>query len=339
MANQKNSKKTPLFICENCDFKCCKNNEYKRHIETNKHKTLTDANKKTPNDETTFFYCICGNKYNHKSSFSRHKRICFEVNSPSIKTKEENDNTNLDDDKDMISNKNDTNIVADSSNMFFNDDDICCNGKVTITKEMFIKLLKDNEEMMKMIKSLSENQLMTPQQITNNNNNNITNNITNNNNQFNLNIFLNEKCKDALNMSEFIDSLKITLDDLLFSKNNGITRGVTDIMIKRLKELDIYKRPIHCTDIKRDVMYIKDEDKWHKDNNHDRFKNTIIQVANKERSALQQWAIDNPDWMETEQKQIQYLTMVRSICEPIETYSNYERKIVKNIGKEIFVDK
>ena len=150
---------------------------------------------------------------------------------------------------------------------------------------------------------------------------------------------MNEKCKDALNMSEFIDSLKITLDDLLFSKNNGITRGVTDIMIKRLKELDIYKRPIHCTDIKRDTMYIKDEDKWHKDNSHVMFKNTIVKIADKERSALQLWAIDNPDWTETEQKQIQYLTMVRSICEPIETYSNYERKIVKNIGKEILVDK
>jgi hypothetical protein len=86
-------------------------------------------------------------------------------------------------------------------------------------------------------------------------------------------------------------------------------------------------------------MYIKDEDKWHKDKNHDMFKNTIIKVANKERSALQQWAVDNPDWMDTEQKQIEYLTMVRSICEPIETYNNYERKIVKNIGKEILVDK
>jgi hypothetical protein len=192
---------------------------------------------------------------------------------------------------------------------------VCSDENISITKEMFMTLLKDNQEMMKMIKSLSEQQVTTTQHITNNNNNN---NITNN---FNLNIFLNEKCKDALNMSEFIDSLKITLDDLLFSKDNGITRGVTDIMMKRLKELDIYKRPIHCTDIKRDTMYIKDEDKWHKDNNHNKFKNTIIQVANKERSALQQWALDNPDWIDTEQKQIQYLTMVRSICEPIETYN------------------
>jgi hypothetical protein len=160
-----------------------------------------------------------------------------------------------------------------------------------------------------------------------------------NNNTFNLNIFLNEKCKDALNMSEFIDTLKITIEDLLFSKTNGISRGVTDVMIKGLKQLDIYKRPIHCTDAKRDIMYIKDEDRWKKDDNHDMMKDAIIRIADKERTALQEWAIENPDWIETERKQIEYLTMMRSICEPIENYENYERKIVKNLGKEILVGK
>ena len=331
MGNTKNSKKPPKFSCVLCDFKCCKQNEYKRHLETNKHKMVTNGNKKTPNHESHSSVCICGKIYKYPPGLARHKRTCIMINSPSIKTKEENDDVDLIDDKEHVSNKNENIILGDNNSICMDDQGICSHEKIGITKEMFMSLLKDNQEMMKMIKSLSENQLTTPQNITNNNN------ITNN--QFNLNIFLNEKCKDALNMSEFIDSLKITLDDLLFSKNNGITRGVTDIMMKKLKELDIYKRPIHCTDIKRDTMYIKDEDKWHKDNNHDMFKNTIIKVANKERSALQLWEIENPDWMETEQKQIQYLTMVRSICEPIETYNNYERKIVKNIGKEILVDK
>ena len=300
----------PKLICEICDFKCSKASNFNKHIETIKHKRLAETSKKMPNDSHKSFDCGCGKKYYHSSSLAKHKRSCIVTSIPIIETKE-------------IDKKIDEQ----------NDYTICSDENITITKDMFMSLLKDNQEMMKMIKSLSEHQLTTTQHITNNNSNN---NITNN---FNLNIFLNEKCKDALNMSEFIDSLKITLDDLLFSKDNGITRGVTDIMMKRLKELDIYKRPIHCTDIKRDTMYIKDEDKWHKDNNHNKFKNTIIQVANKERSALQQWALDNPDWIDTEQKQIQYLTMVRSICEPIETYSNYERKIVKNIGKEILVDK
>jgi hypothetical protein len=201
-----------------------------------------------------------------------------------------------------------------------------------ITKDMFMELINDNKEMMKIIKDQQEQiKCMIPKI------GNTVNNTTNNNtmNNFNLNVFLNEHCKDALNISDFIDSLKITLEDLLFSKTNGISRGITDIMIKGLKELDIHKRPIHCTDIKRDIMYIKDEDKWSKDENHEMMKNTIVKIADKERTALQQWAIDNPDWMETERKQLDYLKMVRSICEPIENYDNYERKIIKNLGKEV----
>ena len=196
-------------------------------------------------------------------------------------------------------------------------------------KDLVKDLIKQNSELMKTINSI----IPKIGNITNNN----TNNTMHNN--FNLNVFLNEQCKDALNISDFIDSLKITLEDLLFSKTNGISRGITDVLIKGLKELDIYKRPIHCTDIKRDIMYIKDEDKWQKDENHEMMKNTIVKIADKERTALQQWAIDNPDWIETERKQIEYLTMMRSVCEPIENYNNYERKIIKNIGKEILIDK
>jgi hypothetical protein len=198
--------------------------------------------------------------------------------------------------------------------------------------DLLLKLIKDNDEMMKIIKGQQEQINSIIPKIGNTTNNNTTNN-------FNLNVFLNEHCKDALNISDFIDSLKITLEDLLFSKTNGISRGITDVMIKGLKELDIHKRPIHCTDIKRDIMYIKDEDKWLKDDNHDMMKNTIVKIADKERTALQQWAIDNPDWMETERKQMEYLTMMRSICEPIENYNNYEKKIIKNLGKEILIDK
>jgi hypothetical protein len=205
--------------------------------------------------------------------------------------------------------------------------------------ELLLKLIKNSEEMMKVIKEQQEQLKEQQEQMSNiiPKIGNTFNNTTNNN--FNLNLFLNEKCKDALNITDFIDSLQITLEDLLFSKKNGISRGITDVMIKGLKELDIHKRPIHCTDIKRDIMYIKDQDKWMKDDNHDMMKNTIIKIADKERNALQQWAIDNPDWIETESKQIEYLTMMKSICEPIENYNNYEKKIIKHVGKEIIIDK
>lgn len=315
MGNPENAKKCQIFICEICDFKCSKESNYKIHIETIKHKMVTEGNKKMPMGGQTSFSCVCGNEYKYRPGLARHKRTCPKINMGSLSQACQYNSDTIND-----ANKNE-------------DESIIINTCNNVTKdEILLKLIKDNDEMMKIIKGQQEQINTLIPKLGNTTNNNITNN-------FNLNLFLNEKCKDALNMSEFIDSLKITLEDLLFSKNNGITRGITDVMIKGLKELDIYKRPIHCTDIKRDIMYIKDEDKWQKDDNHDKMKNTIVKIADKERNALQQWSIDNPDWMETEKKQIEYLTMVRSICEPIENFDKYERKIVKNVGKEIIVDK
>ena len=319
----KNAEKTPIFTCKMCDFECCKKSDYDRHTDTIKHKRLAETSKKTPKIHFKPFSCICGSQYFHSSSLAKHKRTCIAISTSVSSPLEENKVINV-----SI------------------EDVVCSDNKDTITKSMFMELINDNKEMIKIIKEQQEQIKKQQEQIItiipkigNTTNNNTTNNNNNTTNNFNLNVFLNEQFKDALNISDFIDSLKITLEDLLFSKTNGISRGITDIMIKGLKELDIYKRPIHCTDIKRDIMYIKDEDKWCKDENHVIMKDTIVKIADKERTALQQWAIDNPDWMETERKQLDYLTMVRSICEPIENYYNYEKKILKNIGKEILVDK
>ena len=312
MDNQIMPNKMPYFVCKICDFKCSKESNYKKHIETIKHKRVTESNKKMPNKEEQVFNCICGNIYKYRPGLAKHKRTCIVIKkheSNSI-TKEDDSNT-IDDD------------VLESETKIKEKKDSTTEKEL---KDLVKDLIKQNGELMKTINDIIPKI------------GNTTNNNTMNNN-FNLNVFLNEQCKDALNISDFIDSLKITLEDLIFSKTNGISRGITDVMIKGLKELDIHKRPIHCTDIKRDIMYIKNEDKWQKDENHEMMKNTIVKIADKERTALQKWAKDNPDWMETERKQIEYLTMMRSICEPIENYNNYERKIIKNLGKEIQIDK
>ena len=314
MMTQKNA---DFFTCEKCDFVCSKKSDFERHLLTRKHKN--DDKKAQKNAEKNV--CICGKSFKYRQGLFVHRKTCMDyINNDS----KYGNNIEIKIDSDEISKKI--------------EDVVCCDNKVIITKEMFMELINDNKEMIKVIKGQQE-QINSIIPKIGNITNNTTNNNTTMNNNFNLNVFLNEKCKDALNISDFIDSLKITLEDLLFSKTNGISRGITDVLIKGLKELDIYKRPIHCTDIKRDTMYIKDEDKWYKDDNHDMMKNTIVKIADMERTALQQWAIDNPDWMETERKQLDYLTMVRSICEPIENYDNYEKKILKNIGKEILVDK
>jgi len=314
------------FCCEYCDFKCSKQSDYNRHIITPKHKNrIKTSNIEQDFTPFTIFTCKnCDKEYKARTSLWYHEKKC---KSTSLSIKKDN----------TMENNNEKNKVIC--------DVLPSNNHITITSEMFVAMIKNSEEMMKVIKEQQEHIKEQQEQIitiipkignTTNNNNTTNHNTTNN---FNLNVFLNEHCKDALNISDFIDSLKITLEDLLFSKTNGISRGITDVMIKGLKELDIHKRPIHCTDIKRDTMYIKDEDKWSKDENNEMIKNTIVKIADKERTALQQWAFDNPDWMETERKQLDYLTMVRSICEPIENYSNYEKRIIKNIGREILIDK
>ena len=195
-----------------------------------------------------------------------------------------------------------------------------------ISNEMIMKLIEQNGKLQEQLVSLSKEK-------------NIVNNIVNNTNNFNLNIFLNEKCKDALNISDFIQSLKITLDDLMYTKNKGLVEGITNVMIRGLRQLDVYKRPIHCTDTKRETMYIKDCEKWEKDDNHDKIKNTILKIANKERNMLSAWVDENPDWFDTEATQIEYLTMVRNVCEPIENDERCEKKIIRNISREVFLDK
>lgn len=217
----------------------------------------------------------------------------------------------------FVKDNNDTVISSDLKDIHSIDKD-----------DLILKLLKDNEEIRQILKDvipkMGNNTII--------NNNNTTNN-------FNLNFFLNEQCKDALNISEFVDSLKITFEDLLYSKKNGLVEGISNVMIRGLKELDIYKRPIHCTDKKRETMYIKDQDKWEKDDTHEIMKNTIEMIADKERTALQIWTDNNPDWIETEKKQIEYLTMLRSISEPIEDENKNGRKIIRAVSREVIVDK
>jgi hypothetical protein len=205
-------------------------------------------------------------------------------------------------------------------------DDNMVPQKSMVSNEMIMKLIEQNGKLQEQLVSLSKEK-------------SIVNNIMNNTNNFNLNIFLNEKCKDALNISDFIQSLEITLDDLMYSKNKGLVEGITNVMIKGLRQLDIYKRPIHCTDTKRETMYIKNCEKWEKDENHEKMKNTILKIANKERNMISAWVEENPNWFDTEESQIEYLTMVRNVCEPIENDERSEKKIIRNISREVFLDK
>jgi hypothetical protein len=302
------SKNISGFTCEACKFKCYKEYNYKAHLATPKHQKFTKVYQSLQKNATSSnsLVCVCSKKYSTRMGLWKHKQKCIFV-------------------------KNLTNDTSDTNEIVLPD----LKDINSIDKDgIIIKLLKDNEEIRQILKEVIPKM---GNNTTINNNNNTTNNNTLNN--FNLNFFLNEQCKDALNISEFVESLKITFDDLLYSKKNGLVQGISNVMIRGLKELDIYKRPIHCTDKKRETMYIKDKEKWEKDETHEIMKNTIEMIADKERNALQIWTENNPDWMETEQKQIAYLTMLRNISEPIEDEEKNGRKIIRAVSREVIIDK
>jgi len=165
-------------------------------------------------------------------------------------------------------------------------------------------------------------------------NSNITNNTQNNNQKFNINVFLNEQCKDAINMSDFIKSLHITIEQLDFTKQNGLVQGLSKSIIENMNKLSIYERPMHCTDSKRETLYIKEDNEWKKDINKEKIKGAIKKASSKNFNALMDWKKLNPDYMNSEDK-TDYFTKTISTIGKLTT--NIDEKIIKNLCKETYV--
>lgn len=184
-------------------------------------------------------------------------------------------------------------------------------------------MLMENKEMREMVSE------MIPK---------IGNNNTTIQNKFNLQIFLNETCKDAINLTDFVDTLELKLDDLDNTLRNGFITGITDIFVKGLKQLDLSKRPIHCSDLKREVLYVKDNDMWERDKDRNTIKQAITDVAKKQINKIKEWEYANPDWNKTENGTTKYIEMVRTVTNA-GSEDNSENKIIKTIAREVLIDK
>jgi len=197
-------------------------------------------------------------------------------------------------------------------------------------------LIKENAEFKTLIMELVKKDNIS--------NNTVSNNTINSHNKtFNLQFFLNEQCKDALNIGEFVDSIKLQLSDLENTGRLGYVEGVSKILIKNLNELDVVKRPIHCSDLKREVLYIKDDNKWSKENDDKHvIKKAIKDVANKNIKQITEWTHLNPDCKNSESKKNnQYLNIVMNSMSggTNEEQSSNIEKIIKNITKSVIIEK
>ena len=330
-SNQKVSQNSPDFFCINCDYFTYRKKDYNKHLLTMKHisnaQQCNDAENHPKNadiskniqiiNQAKIYACICGKKYKDNSGLWRHKKTCSPIN------QDDNSNNSKKQAEIQISN--------DSKSLDISEKDII---KMLIHEcTEFKNLILDQN---KTIIELSKNNM----NITNNANNNTNNS---HNKTFNLQFFLNEECKDALNISEFVSSIKVELEDLEATGRLGYVEGVSRIMNKNLKELDVSKRPIHCSDLKREVVYIKNDDQWTKEEEAKPIlKKAIKQVAFENIKMIGEWRNKYPGCMASDsRKNDLYLKIVGNAMSGLTTeeqLSNID-KIVSKVAKEAVIDK
>ena len=299
------------FYCETCDYGTSKKSSYVNHIASAKHKRITNelqmGQKEDKNKPDTIetFICSCGKQYQHRQGLWKHKKKC--------------------------SKESDTNY------------DTISDTKETEAKELIQYLLKENSEFKQLMIDHNKQLFELAKNSGHHNTNNINNNNTTNNNNFNLNVFLNETCKDAMNIMEFVDQLQVSVKDLEETGRLGYAEGISKIFINGLKQINISDRPIHCSDSKREIVYIKDKNQWNKeDDNKSLLTNAIKHVAHKNMKQIREWTKVNPEYNDSSSKQNdRYLKIVSNSMNGSteeEANKNYN-KIIKNITKETVIDK
>ena len=290
-----------FYHCEICDYTTDNLCDYKKHLNTIKHKNnenVTNVTKKSPKIAEKY-NCNCGKVFNNRTSLWRHKKIC---------------------------NQDSNNTIKEVDNEIVNYDN-------NTSGDLIKCLINENKEIKEMILEIVKNGLINN---TNNTTNNSYNTTNSNNKAFNLNFFLNETCKNAMNITDFIDSIKLQLSDLIEVGELGYVDGISKIIVKNLNNLDETERPIHCTDKKRETMYIKDAGEWSKeDEKKSKLKKIINMIANKNIKLLPQFREKFPEYNNSSSK----ISDVHDklVIEVMETDDDKKDKIIHNISKATII--
>ena len=206
------------------------------------------------------------------------------------------------------------------------DNKIIVNNDSTELKTMLLQVMKENKDLQKTILNL------VPQIGNNNNNINTTNNVKQ---KFNINVFLNEKCKDAISIDEFIDTIEVSMKNLLTTRDKGLGEGLSSIIIDNMNKLSVYERPMHCTDKKRETMYIKNQE-WGKDEKQEQIDNLLKKVENKQLKNIEKWTDENPNFMESEKLQEEYMRLIKGCTSSIDECRG---KAIKKVCDNVHIEK
>ena len=285
---QKNSLK---FECKNCNFNTCKQNDYKRHLLTDKHKRLQNNDKSGV--ENKKYICDCGREYKYRQGLYNHRKSCKGEKKENIIIQSEN----KDEMKQLV-----FKLISEN-------------------QELKNTVLQENKELRKQISELIPK---------------VGNTINSNNKQkFNINVFLNEKCKDAISMDEFIDKIEVSMKNLLTTKEKGQVYGISNIIMENMNKLSLYERPLHCTDKKRETLYVKNNI-WEKDDSKEHINKALKKVESKQLKNLNVWLEKHPNYMNNSLEQEEFAKLMSECGKSVD---DDREKIIKKLCDNVYLEK
>jgi hypothetical protein len=286
--------------CEKCDYNTMRKSSYDNHILSRKHILATSSDNPQQILCNKYECEFCNKEYKTRSGLWRHKQKCIKSEEKIIELQEEIPKSEY---------------INDIINKLIQENKL---------------LIEQNQEIMKLMVNNNNN--------TTNNNQTINGNV-NNNNKFNINVFLNEKCKDAINFAEFIKNIEVSHEDLENNAQLGFVNGISKIIMDNLKQLSIYHRPIHCSDAKRETMYIKDENKWEKEEDTKKLTNAIQEVSRKSMISLVEWQDKNPDFQDMDSEFSNKCITMTQQCIAGSNRDILYPKVIRTLAKETTIDK
>lgn len=350
-------KKQCCYRCIICAFETRNLKDYKRHKNTKKHKKKTLKNPKN-NDTITkkIHMCICGKEYKYAPGLSNHKKKC-EMLKNILKKTEKNEQFKFEKKKvkncqkvnkssigkvdfwpkSTIFEKNEENTLLVTKPFQHSNDsnDISSNFLHTRESDGYYKLLETMKHG-EIIEKLLKQNTMLIENLSKKSTNNITYQNCGNK-KMTVNVFLNEKCNNAMNLSDFVNNLNISIEDLLYTQQNGYIKGITNIFEKHLNVLLPSQRPIHCSDKKRKQFYVRDENKWQKDEKNEKIDKTIHDLTIKQIKHLKEWETQNPNYLQNEKLLTQWQELVHEIMGPSDDSTREKDKetIIKKLTNTV----
>ena len=316
----KNPEKSQGFNCELCDYITINKKDFNKHIDTIKHKKRTNPynslqnpyknlqkkSQKSQEKKQTDFFCECGKKYKHRQTLHHHRKNCdFKI--------EKSDNNTIN--NEIILEK--FAEVLEKSNEKSNEN----------YKELILNIIKEQSKVFSdLIPKIGNNNTITN---TNNNTNTNSNNVKQN---FNVNVFLNENCKDAMSLNDFVKNIEVSVNDLLFSKEKGLIKGISNLFIKNLNELPMIQRPLWCSDKKRKKIYVKEES-WSEDVDNNKTKEAIYNISKAQTGNINKYIEHKPNWMTDDKDKTTYIDIVKTITEQVD--DGKREKVIDTIMETI----